>query len=380
MRRVDGWLGLSVFGLTMFGIVMIYSASVIAAHVSFHDDTFFVKRQMVWALLGWTGTAIMANIDYHFWKRWAGWMLGITLLLLMSVFLFPTQEINGAHRWIIVFGQSFQPSELAKLTFIIYSAAWLVERKKQIGDIMQTFLPFVAVLIVISLLMLKQPDFGTLMIILVPAIAIYYAAGLTWKQVLIGIAIVVIAFVPLISVGERAEYRRNRVLTFLNPTHDTEGISYHVQQISIAVGTGGLTGLGFGESRQKRLFLPEPYTDSIFAVITEELGFFWAEVILLVLGFVIYRGYLIAARAPDLFGRLLAVGITSWFAFQAFINLGSMLHVVPLVGVPLPFISYGGTNLLISLIGLGLLLSISRHVVAEEENGGRGRRRIGKRR
>lgn len=302
---------------------------------------------------------VMASIDYHIWQRWAGWMLGLTFVLLLVVFLFSRGEILGAHRWITVFGQSFQPSELAKLTFIIYLSAWLVERQDSIGDIVQTFFPYVLVLLAISVLMLKQPDFGTLTIILVPAIAIYWVAGLTWKQILIGLCILVVGF-GLVMYGPGGQYRRNRLTAFSDPTQDTSGTAYHVKNIAIAIGSGGIHGLGFGESKQKRRFLPEPHTDSIFAIITEELGFVWSEALILVYCLLIYRGFLTANRAPDMFGKLLAVGITSWFAFQTFINLGSMVQVVPLVGVPLPFISYGGTNLVISLIAVGLLLNVSR--------------------
>ena len=343
---------------------MVYSASVIAGHTMFNDDRFFVKRQIIWAILGVVGLLVTANIDFHIWKKWAGWMLGITFILLISVFLFSKGEINGAHRWILLLGQTFQPSELAKLTFIIYLSAWLTERKNKMGSLSETFIPYAGVLAVVSVLMLKEPDFGTLSIILAAAIAIYFVAGLTWKQAVIGLMVFALA---VTAVSLSSPYRRQRLMTFINPSSDPSGASYHVKNIAIAVGSGGWRGLGFGESRQKRLFLPEPYTDSIFAVITEELGFVSAEILILVYCFLIYRGYLIAARTPDRFGQLMAVGITTWFAFQAFINLGSMVSLVPLVGVPLPFISYGGTNLVISLAGAGLLLNISRFANIDPE-------------
>jgi cell division protein FtsW len=231
-----------------------------------------------------------------------------------------------------------------------------VERKNKLDEIAGTFMPFMAVLLAISALILLQPDFGTLTIVLIPAIVIYFVAGLTWKQILIGLAIAAVG----VSLVLSTEYRRERVLTFLNPEQDTSGSAYHIKNISIAIGSGGLTGLGFGDSKQKRLFLPEPHTDSIFAVISEELGSLRSVFIILIFTLLIQRGFSIAIRAPDMFGQLLAVGITTWFGFQAFINLGSMLHLVPLVGVPLPFISYGGTNLVISLIAAGVLLNISR--------------------
>ncbi|MBU6389009.1 putative lipid II flippase FtsW [Patescibacteria group bacterium] len=356
-KKVDRWTALTVFALVLFGIVMIYSASVIVAHTMYGDDRYFVKRQIIWALLGGAGAVVMANIDYHFWKKWALWMLGITVFLLVAVFFFSRGEINGAHRWIsLPGGQSFQPSELAKLTFIVYLSAWLVERRQKLGEVVETFLPYIGVLGVIAFLMLKEPDFGTLMIIVAISIAMYGVAGMTWKQVGIGVVVLVLA----IGLSLTSSYRRERVMTFLNPGSDTQGTAYQVKNIAIAVGSGGLKGLGFGQSKQKRLFLPEPFTDSIFAVISEELGFVWAAALILAFGFLIYRGFMIAAHAPDLFGQLLAVGISTWFGVQAFLNLGSMVNLVPLVGVPLPFISYGGSSLGICLLAVGLLLNISR--------------------
>jgi cell division protein FtsW len=284
-------------------------------------------------------------------------MLGVTFVLLLSVFLFSKGEINGAHRWIYLGGLSFQPSELAKLAFLIYLSAWLAERKEEMHSF-KTFGVFVGILAAIGLLVLKQPDLGTFSIILVSSLLVYVVAGITWTQMVAGLAALTVAVLGFIATP----YRRARITTFLDPTNDTSGISYHVKNIAIAVGSGGLFGLGFGASGQKRLFLPEPHTDSIFAVITEELGFFIAGLLIVAIGFLIYRGYRVAMNCEDRFGKLLAVGITSWFAFQAFINLASMLHLVPLVGVPLPFISYGGTNLIISLTAVGVLLNISRDV------------------
>lgn len=363
-KRPDPWIALTVFGLVLFGIVMIYSASIIIGHTDYGDDRYFVKSQFKAAILGFSAMIVMANIDYHKWKRWAGWMLGITYLLLISVFFFSKGEVNGAHRWILIAGQSFQPSEFAKLTFVIYISAWLAGKKDRLGDILGTFLPYLLVMGGIAVLMLMQPDFGTLTIILAPAIAIYFVAGLTWQQVLLSFGVIGLSVVAVLA-GPHGQYRRERISTFLHPTQDVQGRDYHINNITIAIGSGGWQGLGFGESKQKRLFLPEPHTDSIFAIISEELGSVRSFLLILVYGFLIYRGLRIAAAADDLFGRYLAVGITTWFGFQAFINFGSMLQFVPLVGVPLPFVSYGGTNLLISLAAIGLLLNVSRYVDME---------------
>lgn len=363
-KKIDTWAALTVFSLVLFGVVMIYSASVIVGYSLFNDDKHFFIRQIIWALGGFVGMVITANIDYRLWKKWASLMLGATFILLISVFIFSKGEINGAHRWINLAGQSFQPSELAKLTFILYLSAWLVERQNKLDSVYETFLPYLGVLAVISFLMLRQPDLGTLTIILVSAVSIYLVAGLTWKQMVLGVVLVGLS---LGLVTSSSSYMRDRVRTFLNPGNDTQGISYHVNNIAIAIGSGGVTGLGFGESKQKLRYLPEPQTDSIFAIITEELGFIWSEMLILAYVFLLSRGYRIAMQAPDMFGRLVAVGITTWFGFQAFINLGSMLHIVPLVGVPLPFVSYGGTNLVISLLAVGILLNISRFAETDTE-------------
>jgi len=361
----DRSLLITVFGLVLFGLVMVYSSSIVIATLPpFADSTFFVKKQLVAAVIGIILMLIMANIDYRIWKKWASLMLGITLLLLISVFFFSSGEILGAHRWITVAGQTFQPSELAKLSFIVYTAAWLVRQEREIKNVRATFIPFLLVLALISVLMLMEPDFGTLMIIMMPVLAIYYVAGMTFKQFLILLSVGVIAGAAVLSTP----YRRARVETFINPTSSTDqsGSSYHINQISIAIGSGGMWGRGFGKSKQKLLFLPEPYTDSIFAITVEELGAVRSLLLILVLCYLIYRGYRVASLSADLFGRLLAIGITTWFAFQAMINLGSMLHLVPLVGVPLPFISYGGSNLMISLMAIGVLLNVSRYTQTPE--------------
>lgn len=362
-RRVDGFLAIGIVSLVLFGTVMIYSASVIVSYTKYGDAQYFFKHQLVSAVLGFIAMVVLANIDYRNWERQAKLMLIGTFLLLLSVFVFTRGEINGAHRWIIILGQNFQPSELVKITFAIYLAAWLAQRMDEVSNLLQTFVPFVAVLAAISGLMLAEPDFGTLTVLFAIALSIYFAAGMTWKQFIIGVVILGVSITAIIA----EPYRRARVMAFLNPEEDTSGAGYQIKNISIAIGSGGWFGVGFGQSGQKRLFLPEPHTDSIFAVTVEELGFVVGALVVLMLTFVFIRGYRVAARAPDPFGRLLATGITSWFAYQAFLNLSAMLQLVPLKGVPLPFISYGGTNLLMSLAAAGILLNISRYGVDEAE-------------
>jgi cell division protein FtsW len=356
-KRFDLSLLVVTIALVLFGIVMIYSASVILGYTVFNDSQLFFRKQIISGLIGALAMIAMSMVDYRVWAKKPGWMLGATFALLLSVFVFSRGEINGAHRWIEIGGFSMQPSEFGKLFFLMYLAAWLAKRQDKMADLKGTFLPFMLVLGAVSVLILEQPDFGTLSVFFVSAVAVYLVAGMTLPQFLIGAGTVAAGLTYILS----APYRRARLATFFDPSQDVSGIGWHIKNISIAIGSGGWFGLGFGASGQKRLFLPEPHTDSIFAIVTEELGFMVATLLIAAFIFLAYRGYKIALKAPDAFGRLLAVGITSWFAWQTFINLASMLQIIPLVGVPLPFVSYGGTNLIISMAAIGVLLNISKY-------------------
>lgn len=363
-HRIDSIFAFGIFGLVLFGIVMIYSASVIVALRDFSDPQFFFKREIIYAIIGLAGMAVLSTVDYQIWQKNAKWLLLISMVLLLSVFIFSKGEINGAHRWIVIGGFSFQPAELVKFTFTAYLAAWFVRQRSEITSFTNTFLPFVGITGAIAFLMLQQPDFGTLTVIIASALAVYFVAGMSLKHLLIGLGILIIGLSLILA----APYRRARLESFFNPDSGNDAATYQIKNISIAIGSGGWFGLGFGESKQKRLFLPEPHNDSIFAIIVEELGFVVASLVILLIGLVIYRGYRIAARAPDMFAKLLAVGITTWFAYQATLNLAAMLQLVPLKGVPLPFISYGGTNLIISLLAAGVLLNISRYLKDDSES------------
>jgi len=370
-RRVDPFLAFGIVGLVLFGAIMIYSASVIVGITQFNDPQYFFKREIMYAILGLVIFTITANVHYDLWRRYAKWLFVLTFVLLISVFVFSRGAINGAHRWIYIGSLSLQPSELVKFTFIAYLAAWFAERKDKVTSITQTLLPFLGVCAVLAGLMLLEPDFGTLTVIMAGGLAVFWVAGMSWKQIGIVAAVSVVVLGGVLSVP----YRRQRVVDFLHSnqsssqsgTQTTDSTSYQVQNISVAIGSGGWFGLGFGQSKQKRLFLPEPHTDSIFAIITEELGFVISGLLILAIGFVLYRGYRIATYAPDTFSRLLASGITTWFGYQAFLNLAAMLQLLPLKGVPLPFISYGGTNLIISLFAAGVLLNISRYLDLNKE-------------
>lgn len=321
------------------------------AQSAFGDKFFYAKRQLIWAVFGVISLTVLSQIPYQFFQRLALPIFIVVLILLFAV-LIPSvgSHILGARRWISFGSFAVQPSEFAKFALVLYSA-YVFAKKKPLRYF------FGAVILVMALVML-EPDLGTTIIIGAAAAVLYFASGAPLTYFLVGIPAGVLG---IIFLALTSPYRRNRILTFLDPSSDPLGTSYHIRQVIIALGSGGLFGLGLGQSRQKYLFLPEPTTDSIFAIIGEELGFIGACVFIGAFLFFVWRGFLIASRIKDPFGRLLAAGITGWIGSQAFINLGAMVALLPLAGVPLPFVSYGGSSLLAALSGIGVLLNISRY-------------------
>ena len=338
---------------------MVYDTSVVIAIEQLGDRYWFLKNQALWAVFGIAGGYIASNINYHFWKKIAFPLL-VTTLLLLVVVLIPSvsSEVYGAKTrlsfptGIPVLGNiNLQPSELAKLSLILYFAALFDEKKKKI-------VPFLAVLALTLGLIMLEPDLGNALLVAAAAMMVYFASGVG----LIEFGTVIIPGVlGAAALALSSPYRRNRLFSFLDPSQDPKGISYQINQILIALGSGGIWGLGLGNSRQKYQYLPEVTTDSIFAIIGEELGFIGVLLILLLLFFVILRGLRVWEKAKDNFGRMLAAGITGMIGFQAVVNLGGMAGLIPLTGVPLPFISYGGSSLTITLVSVGILLNISKY-------------------
>lgn len=350
-----------IFVLVVFGLIMLWSASVVSGYQNFGDSYYYLKHQFFYGfVLGLAAFLVATKLHFSFWKKYALPLVAITVLFLILV-LIPGigSELLGAKRWIVLGGLFFQPSELAKLTFLIYLSAWLEKKAdKGLKDIYYGLLPFLFLLGVIGVLILAQPDLGTLTVIAVVAVAVYFVAGAPWSHLgLIGVGGAGL-FALLVKI---APYRAARLTTFLNPELDPQGIGYHINQALLALGSGGIFGLGLGHSRQKFNFLPEPYGDSIFAVIGEELGFILALGLIVLFIIVMWRGIKIAKGAPDTFSRLLATGIIVWISFQAFVNIGSMLSLMPMTGIPLPLISYGSTSLIVTLFSLGVLVNISKH-------------------
>lgn len=345
--------------LLAFGLLMIMSAGVSYGQVRFDDSYYFFKQQILGLLVGGAVLYVTANIDYHLWRRLVMPIFGLALVLLIMVFI-PGIGVNvyGATRWIELGPIMFQPSEVMKLSIILYLAAWLSEKgEAKVADFNEGLVPFLGILLLIGFLIIKQPDTGTLGVICLMAMSIFFTAGAQVKHIL---SLIGLGFASLGVLILLAPYRLARLTVFLNPDHDPSGSGYQVSQALLAVGSGGLLGAGLGQSRQKFNYLPEPVTDSIFAVIGEEFGFIGSVLLVSLFLYLAWRGLRIAQGAPDMFGRLIVVGVVAWIIFQSFINISAIIGLIPLTGIPLPLISYGGTSLAVILAAVGIVLNVSR--------------------
>ena len=350
--------------LCLFGAVMILSASAVTAEQQYGHSYIFLLRQAAWLLLGLGGMFVLMRTDYRKLREPAVIYPVVCVVLLMLVGVFFLDKSHATHRWIKFGPVNIQPSELAKLAVILY-LAWFLDLKRRSkaqmefckDDFVQTILPAAGPILICVVLVLLQPDLGTAIDIVLVATAILYVAGLSWKWVATGAAAAIPVLYLLIT---QVSYRQARLMAFLHPDSDPQGAGFQLLQSLIAVGSGGFTGVGLMESKQKLFYLPEAHTDFIYAVICEELGFIGAMIVIVL--FVVYgwRGMRAAFSAPDGFGKLLALGITAMVLSQALINFAVVLGMVPTKGIPLPFISYGGSSLLVMLLATGVLLNISQ--------------------
>ncbi len=351
-----------VAGMVLFGLMMLASASAPVGYERFKDSYYFLTHQVIFGLVpGLAGMFFFSRVPYTFWKTHAWNLLLVSIGLLVLVFL-PglSAGIGTAHSWISIGGLfSLQPSEIVKLTFLFYLAGWLEKRGEHgMKDIGNGLIPFVTVLGIIILLLVLQPDVGTMLIISAMSIVVYFVAGAPILHVLTLFAGGIAGVATLIAIKP---YRAARLMTFLNPELDPQGVGYHINQALLAIGSGGFFGVGYGLSRQKFQYLPEVVGDSIFAVISEELGFIFGLLILGMYLLFLSRTIAIGERAPDRFGKYVCVGIAAWITIQAFINIGSMAAIMPMTGTTLPFVSYGGTSLAVCLSAIGVVLNISKH-------------------
>lgn len=346
--------------IVLFGFVMLASASSDIAKLRFNDSYHYLKQQIVNGLgVGLVGLLFASFLFYRRWERLAMPILGISILFLLLVFTPLGFSAKGSARWVDLGFVVFQPGELLKLTFLLYLALWISKNAKRGSSLSEGFLPLLVLMGVVGFLLIEQPSTTTAVVILLASIAMYYAAGARFRFLALMGCIGVLGFSLLIYF---TPYRFQRILTFLQPEKvDVLGEGYHISQSLTAIGSGGLFGVGYGNSTTKLFSLPEPIGDSIFAVIAEELGFVGASALLFLFFVLVVRGFMIARQAPDLFAKLLALGFSSLIAIQVFINVGAISGVLPLTGVPLPFISFGGTALAVFLTMSGIIINVSRY-------------------
>lgn len=358
-QKVDIWILLLTLSLLVFGLIVLYSASTVESYNTFGNTTYYIKHQLLnGAILGLIGMAVMANIDYHIWRK----LLPVLLIgSLFTLLLVKVPGLNfssgGASRWLHAGPILFQPSELAKLVIIFYIAAWADKKGRDLNNFYLGILPSLIIVALFSAFILAQPDFGTMLVLLSVSMIMLFVAGINWHYFFWTI---VCGSLGLFAFVHYEPYRARRITAFLNPAVDPKGIGYQINQALIAIGSGGWLGYGYGLSRQKYNYLPEAISDSVFAVLSEELGFIRELIVLGLFLALALRGYQIAKSAPDLFGKMVAVGIVSMITMQALINIAAMVRLLPLTGIPLPFFSYGSTSLIVTLSSVGILLNISK--------------------
>lgn len=371
-QRPNILLLLAILILIAVGTVLISSASVVQSQQVTGDPNFYL-REHIYALIGGVALMIFGYIvDYRFWRRVAPILILVSIVLLILVFVPGIGfEHGGAKRW-IQWPFFFSPTEIYKLAIIIYLAAWFEKRRAHLKSFLYSTLPFIIILLATGALILAQPDMDTFMIIAAVTGAMYFVAGASISHIMLMGGLGIAGIVVLIKT---AAYRMDRFMVFLNPTADRGGDGYQINQALMAIGTGGLFGLGLGQSRQKFNYLPEAATDSIFAIAAEELGFLRVMLIFLLYFIIAREGFKVAKNAPDVFSRLLAVGITCWITIQAVFNIFANLALVPLAGITLPFISKGSTATLVLMLASGILLNISKHTEGETRENRLHRRR-----
>jgi len=364
--KSDKWLLGATLLLLGISLVMVYSASAVWSGVRFDSPYLFLTKQAIFIGIGLVGLIVGMRVDYHFYRKpafiWTA--LAIAAVLLLAVFGFP--KINGTRRWISLPGFTLQPSELAKLAAIFFTAALLERRMHRINEVRYALVPIGIVTGVLAGLILLQPDFGTSAALTSVVLLMVFAAGLSFRYLAAVAGILLPAAAVMILI---APYRLKRVLSFMDPDSDPTGANFQLNQSLIAVGSGGPWGRGFMDGVQKLFYIPEPHTDFIYAVIAEELGLIGATCILVCFCIIAVRGIRASMLAPDRFGVLLATGLTAMIAAQAFVNMSVVLGLLPTKGIPLPFVSNGGSSMIVSLVAMGILLNITQHASAVDASG-----------
>jgi cell division protein FtsW len=360
--KIDRVLFTATLLLICVSVVMVYSASAVVALERFQQPYLFLTKQALWSVLGLAVLLVSIRVDYRTYRNeafiWS--LLGLVVLMLVAVLF--SAPVNGTRRWFGIGGLGIQPSELAKVACVFFTALMLERRMHRIDDLSYSLTPIGLIVGLVVALILLQPDFGTSISLALVVAVMIFAAGLHYRY-FVGLALVALPAIYLVLVA--APYRRRRLLAFWDPWADPLGDGFQIIQSLVAVGTGGVFGRGLMGGVQKLFYLPEPHTDFIYAVISEELGLIGATAILLCFCVIAWRGLRIAARADDTFGSFVALGLTTMIAAQAFVNISVVLGLMPTKGIPLPLVSFGGSSLLINLLGMGVLLNISQHESSE---------------
>jgi len=362
----DKWLFAATIGLALFGVVMVYSASAMLAQSENHGHFYYVKKQAIWTAIGFVAMLVAMQFDYNRLRdrRIVYGLLLLTVFLLLAVFAFS--PVNGARRWIKFSGFSIQPSEVSKLVLVIFLAYFLEKRAGEEREFWRTFIPCGVATALLAGLVVVEPDFGTSLMLVVTFVVVIYTAGARLSHLAMA---AVPAFVVAAGLLIFVPWRMARLVTFLDPWADPQKSGFQVVQSLIAVGSGGTNGLGFAQGKQKMLFLPYAHSDFIFAVIGEELGLLGTLAVLLIFAIFLWRGIRTSLLAPDRFGKLLSLGIVTSIVLQALFNISVVLSLVPTKGIPLPFISYGGSSLVPTLAAVGILLNISQHATGSVSPG-----------
>jgi len=362
--KIDYSLLFIALGLLVYGLIALYSASTVESYVNFGNTSHYILHQLIYGVsLGLIGMYFCSKIDYHFWQKKLPIFIFISLSLLTLVKVPGLGfSFGGATRWLHIGPILFQPAELAKIAIIFYLASWADRKKLGINNFYFGLLPSIGIIVLFSALLLWQPDFGTMLVLISIALVMLFVSGINWQYYF---WTTICGILGLFAFIHFVPYRANRIKTFLNPNLDPTGAGYQIKQALIAIGAGSLWGYGYGLSRQKHNYLPEVMNDSIFAIIAEELGFIRVIVVILLFTMFAIKGFQIAKNAPDTFGRMTAFGITTWIIVQAIINIGAMTNLIPLTGIPLPFFSYGSTALIANLAAIGILLNISKSAIAK---------------
>lgn len=356
MKKFNIPLFISITVLSLFGLLMVYSSSYIWAEYKYNDPYKYLKSQGLFLILGVIIMLIVSKIDYKKYYKYSSKIFSACFILIILV-LFIGTERNGSKSWFGIGSFGIQPSEFMKLAMIIFTSKYLYNNKKDIGNIKKGVLPILGLTLIIFILIMLQPDFGTGIILVMGVIGLLFVGGVDLKFFL---KIAVLGILGIIGLIIAAPYRLKRILSFLNPWTDPLGSGFQIIQSLYAIGPGGLFGFGLGSSRQKHFYLPEPQTDFIFSIISEEFGFMGVLIVSSLFFFIIYKSIKIALKCEDLFGKYLAFGIVFILAFQATLNLSVVIGLLPVTGVTLPFLSYGGSSLLITLASMGIILNISK--------------------